>query len=140
MGHERNPVAGQDVDRTFETRPFVVRASYTRDVQFSLWYTNAYYLESIPGVGASFYISRFLRLDYDYSFGRNQYPQEQPIIGGGGAIKRLDEFRVHSVGLYFRIWKKTAIGVIGSHWARTSNLAYENDKRYFFGLNLTYDF
>jgi len=121
-------------------RPLVVRASYTRDVVFSLWYTNAYYIGSIPGVGASVYLLKSLRLDYDYSFGRNEYPQEQPVIGGGGTIKRLDEFQTHSVGLYFRIWKKAALGVIGSRWERTSNLAYENDTRYFLGLNLTYDF
>jgi hypothetical protein len=121
-------------------RPFVVRASYVRDVNFSLWYTNAFYLGSTPGVGASVYFLKFLRLDYDYTFGRNRYPEEQPGSGGGPNVKRSDDYHIHSAGLYFRVWKKTAIGVIGSRWQRISNLAYENDKRYFYGLNLTYDF
>jgi len=121
-------------------KPFVVRASYTRDVTFSLWYNNAYYLGSTPGAGASLYLLKFVRVDYDYSFGRNRYPEEQPGTGGGPNVKRLDDFRVHTGGLYFRIWKKTAIGVIASRWTRMSNLAYENDTRYFYGLNLTYDF
>jgi hypothetical protein len=120
-------------------KPFVVRASYTRDVTFSLWYTNAYYLASTPGAGASLYFLKFFRLDYDYSFGRDRYPEPQDV-GGGATVKRLDDFRIHSVGLYFRIMKKTAIGVIASRWTRISNLAYENDRRYFYGLNLIYDF
>ena len=121
-------------------KPFVVRASYTRDVTFSLWYDNAYYLGSTPGVGASVYLLRFLRLDYDYSFGRNRYPEEQPGSGGVPNVKRSDDFHIHTAGLYFRVWKKTAVGIIASRWTRTSNLAYENDTRYFYGLNLTYDF
>jgi len=120
-------------------RPLVVRGSYSRDVNFSLWYNNAYYIGNTPGVGASLYFLRFVRLDYDYFFGRNRYPEAQDS-GGGATIKRLDDFRIHSAGLYFRIWKKTAIGFIASRWARISNLDYENDKRYFYGLNLTYDF
>jgi hypothetical protein len=122
-------------------KPLVVRASCTRDVNFSLWYNNAYYLGSTIGPGASLYVLRFVRLDYDYSLGRNRYPEAQPEGGGGGAnVKRLDDFRIHSVGIYFRIKKNVALGVIGSRWVRISNLAYENDKRYFLGLNLTYDF
>jgi hypothetical protein len=120
-------------------KPFVVRASYTRDVNFSLWYSNAYFIGSTPGVGASLYLLKFLRLDYDYSFGRNRYPVAQDV-GEGENVKRLDDYRIHSAGIYFRIWKKTALGIIGSYWKRISNLAYENDTRYFLGLNLTYDF
>jgi hypothetical protein len=121
-------------------RPLVLRASYVRDVTFSLWYNNAYYLADTPGVGASVYLLKFLRLDYDFTLGRDRYPEEEPGSDGGPNIKRLDDFYTHSVGLYFRIWKKTAIGVIASHWQRISNLVAENNKQYFYGLNLTYDF
>jgi hypothetical protein len=123
-------------------KPLVVRGSYVRDVNFSLWYNNAYYLGSTIGPGVSLYLLRFVRLDYDYSLGRNRYPEVQPGGGGGGGtnVKRLDEFWIHSAGIYFRIRKNVALGVIGSRWTRTSNLAYENDTRYFLGLNLTYDF
>jgi hypothetical protein len=120
-------------------RPFVVRASYTRDVNFSIWYNNAFYLGSTIGPGVSFYVLRFVRLDYDYSLGRNRYPEAQPD-GSAGAVKRLDDYRTHSAGLYFRIWKKAAIGFVASWWTRISNLDYENDRRNFIGLNLTYDF
>jgi len=118
-------------------KPFVIRGSYVRDVRFSLWYDNPYYVESRPGAGVSLYPLRFLRLDYDYSVGRNRYP----VVGGGGPdVKRLDEFTIQSAGIYFRIKKTVALGFIASWWARNSNLNAEDDKRTFFGLNLTYDF
>jgi len=118
-------------------KPFVIRGSYVRDVRFSLWYDNPYYVESRPGAGVSLYLLRFLRLDYDYSVGRNRYP----VVGGGGPdVKRLDDFTIQSAGIYFRIKKTVAIGFIASWWARKSNLIAEDDKRTFFGLNLTYEF
>jgi hypothetical protein len=118
-------------------RPFVVRGSYLRDVRFSLWYGNPYYVESRPGVGASIYALRFLRFDYDYSRGRNRYP----LIGGAGPDdKRLDVYTIHGGGVYFRIMKTAALGFIASWWARDSNIDAEDDNRTFFGLNLTYDF
>lgn len=118
-------------------KPFVIRGSYVRDVRFSLWYGNAYYIETRPGVGVSLYPLRFLRLDYDYSMGRNRYA----VAGGGGPdVKRLDDYTVHSAGIYLRIRKSVALGFIASWWARDSNLDAEDDKRTFFGLNLTYDF
>jgi hypothetical protein len=120
-------------------RPFVVRGSFVRDVRFSLWYNNAYYLESRPGAGVSFYIFRFLRLDYDYSLGRNDYPVAQEVEPGV-EVKRRDDFEIHSAGVYFRIHKNTALGFIASWWKRDSNLDREDDKRTFFGVNLTYDF
>jgi len=118
-------------------KPFVIRGSYVRDVRFSLWYGNPYYIESRPGVGVSLYLLRFLRLDYDYSLGRNRYL----VVGGGGPdVKRLDDFTIQSAGIYFRIKKSVALGFIASWWARNSNLDAEDDKRTFFGLNLTYEF
>jgi hypothetical protein len=118
-------------------KPFVIRGSYVRDVRFSLWYGNPYYLESRPGVGVSIYPFKFLRLDYDYSRGRNRYP----VVGGGGPdVKRLDIYTLQSMGVYFRIKKSVALGFIASWWVRDSNLDAEDDKRTFFGLNLTYDF
>ena len=119
------------------SNPLAIRASYVRDVFFSLWYNNPYYVQSRPGVGVSIYPFRLLRLDYDFSFGRNRYS----LAGGGGPdVKRLDDYVAHSVGVYVRIAKTTALGFVASWWDRDSNLAFEDDKRTFFGLNLTYDF
>jgi hypothetical protein len=92
-------------------------------------------LENILGAGASVYLNKNVRLDYDYSDGRNEYPEE-----GGGAVKRLDIYQVHSMGIYIRLREDTAFGIIASRWARDSNLDWEDDNRDFFGFNLTYDF
>jgi hypothetical protein len=120
-------------------KPFVIRAAYRRDVTFSLWYNNPYFLESLPSVGASFYLLKFVRLDYDFSFGRNTYAVAQ-VVGVGESVKRLDDYRIHSAGIYFRVKKKTAIGFIMSWWSRLSNIAFEDDTRLFYGMNLIYDF
>lgn len=116
---------------------FVIRGSYTRDVRSSLWYNNPYYLETRPGVGASVYVFRFLRFDYDYSRGHNEYP----LVGGGGPdVKRYDIYSINSGGVYVRLKKTVALGFIANWWARDSNIDSEDDNRTFFGLNLTYDF
>ncbi len=120
-------------------RPIALRASYLRDVRFSLWYENPYYLESRPGAGASLYVFRFLRFDYDYSRGRSAYPTAQEVEPGL-EVKRRDDIEIHSAGLYVRIYKQTALGFVASWWARDSNLDREDDKRTFFGVNLTYEF
>jgi hypothetical protein len=117
--------------------PIAIRASYLGDVQFSTWYNNPYYVESRLGLGASLYPLRFLRLDYDYSKGQNRYPEAG---GGQVGVKRLDDITVHSAGVYVRITKKAALGVITSWWNRDSNINTEDDRRAFLGLNLTYDF
>jgi hypothetical protein len=115
-----------------------VRGSYKRDVEFSVFYNNAFFTENIYGGGLSLYVNRNMRLDYDYRLGRNRYPE--PAAGVPGDIKRNDEYRTHLVGLYFRVKKNIGLGIVASLWNRDSNLAYEADKRKFVGLNLTYDF
>jgi hypothetical protein len=120
-------------------RPLVLRGSYARDVRFSLWYDNPYFLESRPGVGVSLYPARFLRLDYDYGFGRNTYPNARDVEPGV-EINRLDKYRIHTAAIYFRLMKSTGLGFLASFWTRDSNFAAEDDKRTFFGVNLTYEF
>jgi hypothetical protein len=117
------------------SRFFTLRGSYLRDVQFSIWYGDAYYIETQPGAGISFYPLFFLRLDYNFTHGRNRYP-----VGDPSGITRLDSYNIHSAGLYFRILRSTAIGFVVSWWERDSNILGENDKRMFYGANLTYDF
>jgi len=115
---------------------FSVRGSYLRDVNFSLWFGDAYYVETRPGVGASLYPLPFLRFDYDYQRGKNNYP----VAFGGSAVNRLDLYDIHSGGVYFRIMRNTALGFVVSWWARDSNIPGQDDERMFYGLNLTYDF
>ena len=113
-----------------------VRGSYRRDVRFSLWYDNTYFLENRGAAGASVYLFKKWRLDYDYSLGRNTYPGSRL----SWSSKREDVYIIHSAGLYLRLKENIAIGVVASRWNRDSNLYWEDDTRDFVGLNLTYDF
>jgi hypothetical protein len=117
-------------------RVLSVRGSYRRDVRFSLWYDNAYFLENRGAAGASVYFFKKIRLDYDYSVGRNTYPGGQL----SSSSKREDVYIIHSAGLYFRLQENIGIGIVASRWNRDSNLDWEDDTRDFVGLNLTYDF
>jgi hypothetical protein len=114
--------------------PLAIRASYRRDIQFSIWYESTYFLESRYGIGGSLYVSKNIRLDYDYNRSRNDYPQEF------GVEIRRDDFTIHAVGIYFRLRENTAFGVIASRSVRDSNLDWRDDSRDFVGFNLTYGF
>jgi hypothetical protein len=113
---------------------FAARVFYKRDVQFSAWYDSTYFLEGRGGGGASLYLSKNVRFDYDFTVGRNAYPEEL------GVPMRRDDYWIHAVGIYLRLRETTAIGVIASRWVRDSNLDWGDDDRNFVGFNLTYDF
>ena len=115
-----------------------VRGSYMRDVEFSVYFNNAFFTENIYGGGLSLYFNRNIRLDYDYRLGRNRYPESD--AGAPGNIMRNDEYRIHSLGLYYRVKRNIGLGAVASLWNRESNLAWATDERKFVGLNLTYDF
>jgi len=119
------------------TTILAVRGSYIRNVDFSLWYGEAYYVVTRPGAGLSLYPLPFVRLDYDYSTGKNKYPVTGEVPED---LTRLDKIDIHSSGIYFRIVENTAIGFVVSLWKRVSNIEGEDDERLFYGLNLTYDF
>lgn len=120
-------------------RFLTVRSSYSRDIQFSVWYDNAYYIENRTGGGASVYILKRFRLDYDYWDGRNRYPESR-AAAPGTQVKKRDDSRIHSIGFYFRLKRNIGIGLVANRWNRDSNLVHEIGNRDFVGMNLTYEF
>jgi len=120
-------------------RFLTVRSSYSRDIQFSVWYDNAYYIENRTGGGESVYIMKRSRLTYDYWDGRNRYPESQ-AVAPGAQVKKRDDYRIHSIGFYFRLKRNIGIGLVANRWNRDSNLVHEIGNRDFVGMNLTYDF
>lgn len=122
-------------------RRLALRAVLRRDVRFSFWYDNTFFIENFVSAGASTYFWR-LRFDYDYSQGQNRYPGSRGLEAAGTrpSERRRDDFFIHSLGVYFRLRKNLAVGLVGQCWRRDSNLPWKNDTRDFFGLNLTYDF
>lgn len=120
---------------------FRVRASYIRDINFSIWYENSFFQENRYSIGASVYLFLKIRLDYDFGQGRNNYSHVRLNAADSENIEdfRKDEYNYHQVGIYFKIKENIGIGVIVNHWDRDSNLFWEMDKRTFIGLNLTFD-
>ena len=116
-----------------------LRASYVRDVRFSMWAGYVYFIENTAGAGVSIYLSRNIRLDYDYNLGDFKYPR---ISGDGlGLIRsRNDQVQVHRAGIYLRIQKNIGLGIIANLWRRNSTEDWLKSERTFIGTNLTYDF
>ena len=116
-----------------------LRASYVRDVRFSIWAGYVYYIETSRGAGASLYLSRNIRVDYDYYDGDFSYPQNL-VADLGFFVSRNDQIQVHRVGLYFRLQKRIGLGITSSWWHRSSTEDWMRSDRTFIGANLTYNF
>jgi hypothetical protein len=128
-------------------RPLVLRGSYRRDVRFSLWYSLPYYIEDSSGAGLSFYVlKRRFRLDYDYSQLKYDYPS-LPVapetiadITTEQTPSRRDRIYMNTVGLFFRISGDIGVGIRAGRYSRRINIYSWNTNRFFWGLNLTYEF
>jgi len=122
---------------------FDLRFQYIRDFRFSYWTNSVYYLEKRYGSGVSFYLARFLRLDYNFQYGENNYPEVTIIQLPNGhfeEIKRKDIYRIHTAGFVLRIIKRTGIGIMVNIWQRESNYYWANRNKMFVGGYITYEF
>lgn len=121
-----------------------LRGQYNKDVEFSYWTNNVFFVEYRYGAGLSFYITQFIRLDYDYVSGDNRYPEEILIRlpdESYDLIDRKDKIHSHRVGAVFRILGNTGLGISMDFWERNSNdPSWGTRKSLFFGGYLTYDF
>ena len=127
----------------FRLGRFSFRFQYNRDFYFSYWTDSIYFVEDRYGSGLSFYLTKFLRLDYNYSYGKANYPEPMPLWLSDGRyeeIKRKDIYRIHTAGFVFRIIKNTGIGLMVNLWERESNYYWANRNRRFIGGYLTYEF
>jgi len=131
-------------DLYLRIRRFAFRAQYSRDCIFSYTRNNVYFVENRYGGGVSFYLNQYLRLDYDFSYGTNQYPEEVPVSlpdGGIQEIIRKDTYRSHSAGFGIRIIRNFGIGLVATLYDRNSNYPpADNRKRWFAGGYLIYEF
>ncbi len=126
----------------FRFTRFNLRFQLLRDVPFSYYFDNIYFLENRVGAGLSFYLTRFLRLDYDFFYARSEYPETVLISLPDGTtqeIQRKDNYRSHSASLVFRVIRNTGLGLRASYGDRKSNYLYNMD-RWTAGLFLVYDF
>jgi len=122
---------------------FGFRGQYIRDCPFSYWTNSVYYISDNYVGGISFYLTRFLRIDYSYNYGEGRYPEPMMTLMPDGSYeetKRKDVYRTHIVGFVFRVVRNTGIGINVSWWSRDSNYYWANRDRMFIGGYLTYDF
>lgn len=125
-------------------RRFGFRVQYIRDCEFSFFENNIFFLEDTYRAGISFYLSQFLRLDYDFTYGESSYPESIRIRRPDEQyeeITRHDIYRLHTVGFVIRIVRSTGIGLRGTHWQRRSTIpGVGNRNRWFLGAYVTYEF
>ncbi len=123
---------------------FAFRVGFTRGSQFSYWTSNVYYLENRYTPGISFYLTRFLKLDYNLSHGENLYPEPDILHYPDGHVeelKRRDVYRTQSLGLAVRVMGHMGLGVSVNDWKVTSNFYLRgNRKQLFVSVYLTHDF
>lgn len=120
-----------------------LRFQVIRDFRFSYSTTNLHFIENQFGAGVSFYVTQFIRIDYDFSYGKGAYSDKEIVqLPGGGSeeVKRSDTYLSHSAGLVFRLVKNTGIGLTVNFWKRDSNVVEAGRTRTFIGGYLTYDF
>jgi hypothetical protein len=127
----------------YRLRRFVFRGSYERDTEFSYWTENIFYIEDRYGLGASFYLNQYIRLDYDFFYGDSFYPEAETIRLPDESyveINRSDQYKRHIAGLVVRIFRNVGIGIRVTFWQRESNFAFQNRTQGIIGGYLTYTF
>ncbi|MFZ2054760.1 MAG: hypothetical protein WAU81_11235, partial [Candidatus Aminicenantales bacterium] len=112
---------------------FNLRILYVRDIPFS-YGTAIFYISNSYGGGLSLYLGQAVRIDYDYRYGRGDYPAGQEIDA------RRDIYESHSIGVVLRILRTTALGLRADIMERRSNQVSQNMNRTLVGAYLTYDF
>ena len=123
-------------------RPLAARASYRRDVRFSVWYDRPYFIEDTAGGGISLYVfRRRIRLDYDYSQIKYDYPDVAAADGGAPlSPARRDRIYMNTVGFFVRVGGNVGLGLRAGRYDRRTSAAGWKASREFVGLNLTYEF
>jgi len=127
----------------FRLGRFGFRFQYNRDCYFSYWTNSMYFIEDRYGGGISFYLTKFLRLDYNFSYGEANYPELMPLRMPDGRyeeLKRKDIYRIQTAGFVFRIIRNTGIGLMVNFWERESNYYWASRNRRFIGGYVTYEF
>ena len=122
---------------------FSLRLRYTRDSQFSYQPNNVFFIENRYGGGLSFYLSRSLKLDYEFTAGKNSYPESMTVLFPDQTLMdifREDTYYTHSIGFMVRIIDRIGVGLKANFWERNSNIFLENRSRWFAGLDFTYEF
>ena len=132
-----------DTEISYRAGKFGLRVGYQRGDNFS-YLENAYlFLGSRLSAGLSYYVTNFLRLDYNYELGQSDYPGRMSIPSDSGdtlEIQRRDHQIYHVLGLVVRVYKSFGIGLAYNSSRWTSNLPGWDRGRDSIGVSLTTQF
>jgi hypothetical protein len=130
-----------DTELTLKIYRFLFRGSYLRDCFFTYYPSNFYFIEDRYGGGISFYLSRNIRLDYNYIIGYLNYSEPFRKISAQGIEEVYEERKIifQNVGIVFRLIKNIGFGVTVNIIEWKSNI-YKDMERTFIGGFLTYEF
>jgi hypothetical protein len=142
---EKDSFSGFSANTSLEARlgRFNVRMQVARAPRFSFQVNNVFFIEESAGMGLSYYLSRFLRIDYNFRYAQGKYPEEILVQFPDSQfewIKRSDIYRTHSANIIIRIIKNYGIGLTINFWSRDSNYFDEIRDRMFIGVRITHDF
>lgn len=90
--------------------------AYDRDLNFSIYGSNLYFIQDHGDVECLFYLNRVLALDGGYGLYRLSYPRIGP------EEPRRDEIRKLKGGIRFRLANRTVATLSVAGWTRTSNV------------------
>jgi len=132
-----------DTSLDFRVGRFGFRLKYQRDNHFSYWTESIFFIEDRYGSGISFYLFKFLRLDFDYTYAKSSYPEITTVDYPDGSveeIKRRDDYKIYAIGFVVRLIENVGLGLKVNFWERDSNFYLADRDRIFIGGYLTYDF
>lgn len=122
---------------------FAFRGRFGRDNVFSTFADVLYFIDFGGGLGASLYLTDFLRFDYDFDAGTSDYP-DSPVSAdapaGAGTAGRRDRRTTHSAGIVVRVFRTAGLGLAWNAAEWTSSLPGWDRRRSFVGAFLTYRF
>ncbi|MDD8026461.1 MAG: outer membrane beta-barrel protein [Acidobacteriota bacterium] len=114
-----------------------LRARFGRDNVFSTYTDVLFFIDTTMGAGASFYLTDFIRLDYDFDVGVSDYSAAET---GGAVDGRTDRHTTHAAGFVVRIFRTTGLGLTWNKAFWTSTVPGWDRQRSFIGAYLTYRF
>lgn len=103
------------------TAPILVEFFGRRNLTYSVFESNAYFIENVNGLSASAQVARRVAIQASGDLGRNEYPVEIGV--GAGRVTRRDQRRSAAVGLAFQLTENAFLTIIGSSTHYDSNIA-----------------
>jgi len=110
---------------SYRTGKLGLRVGFRRGDSFSYLETAFLYLETRLSTGISYYLTNFIRLDYNYELGYADYPGRMSLPSDSGDmfdIQRRDNQNFHMAGIVVRVYKQLGIGITYNSSRWRSNL------------------